>query len=94
MKMNKLIMYADYALNVLIAILCMTFIMFYPTGWLFAELQITAWYGTTIMSSSEYMYNAMLDILIIGSMCIIVGRICVLCVERMDEIANTLKGGK
>ena len=92
MKMNKLILYADYALVSVIAIMCLTFLVVFP--WLVAHnmFEQSASQIPAYPITSDYAYAVIFDILILVFECSMVWRIGVLCARRMDEIANTLKG--
>ena len=94
MKINKLILYADYALVSVIAIMCLTFIMVFPLLTALAMFEQSASQITAYPVTSDYAYAVIFDILILVFECFMVLRIGMMCAGRMDEIANTLKGDK
>ncbi|MCK5432109.1 MAG: hypothetical protein KAJ03_05155 [Gammaproteobacteria bacterium] len=90
---KKIIMYADYLLNIFIATFGFTFVIFYPIGWTLAELQREQYGVTSIFSpTDEYLHAAGIDVVLISLMCLIAMRMSLLCCERICNITNTLKG--
>ncbi|MCK5432110.1 MAG: hypothetical protein KAJ03_05160 [Gammaproteobacteria bacterium] len=94
MKMNKLILYADYALVSVIAIMCLTFLVVFPLLVARAMFEQSAYQITAYPITSDYAYAIIFDILILVFECSMVLRIGMLCARRMDEISMIVKRGE
>ena len=91
MSVKKLMLMADYVVNALIAFGCLAFVAIYPVVFAIYALEAGA-HQITQVYAYGYMWDANRVIIIISILSLTMLRVALLCANRLDEIANTLKG--
>lgn len=91
MSVKKLMLMADYAVNALIALGCLVFVAIYPVIFAITVFEANA-YQITQVYAYGYMWDTIRVMIIISILSLTMLRVALLCANRLDEIANALKG--